>query len=102
MAALSQLCPRAGSQLLLSSALLPLNSHALLFPKFHRIYSFGNLWQAGPRPENSPPALPSASGRMAIHKPAALSRISRGVWKLPLWLQKEHATLYFFTVQENN
>lgn len=31
MAALSQLSPRAGSQLLLSSALLPLNSHALLF-----------------------------------------------------------------------
>lgn len=30
-AALSQLSPRAGSQLLLSSALLPLNSHALLF-----------------------------------------------------------------------
>lgn len=74
MAALSQLSPRADSRGVLSSALHALNSHVLFFPKYHSIYSFGNLWQAGQRPESSPPAL-AASGTTAFRKPAASSRI---------------------------
>lgn len=95
MAALSRLSPSADSQLALSSALHALNSNVLFFPKYHSIYSFGIPWQAGPRPESSPPAL-TASGKITIRKPAASSRITWGVWKLYSWLHRELGKSSFF------